>query len=80
MILVMKKKLYRSRVDRVFAGLCGGVAEYFDVDSSLIRIFYLFITIFGAVIPGLLVYLLGILVVPAKPLGERVHEHTTQDL
>lgn len=34
----MTKKLYRSRQDRVFAGVCGGIGEYFDIDSSLVRI------------------------------------------
>ena len=34
----MKKKLYRSRKDKMLAGICGGLAEYFDVDPSLVRL------------------------------------------
>ena len=34
----MKKRLYRSRKDKMLAGICGGLAEYFDVDPSLVRL------------------------------------------
>ena len=33
----MKKKLYKSIKDRKFTGVCGGIAEYFDIDSSIVR-------------------------------------------
>jgi len=34
----MKKKLYRSKKDHMIAGVCGGIAEYFDVDTTLVRL------------------------------------------
>lgn len=63
------KKLYRSNTNRVFAGVCGGIAEYIDVDPTLIRVFYLALSIFSAAFPGLLLYILLMLVIPRRPFG-----------
>lgn len=60
-----KKKLYRSNEDRWLAGVCGGIAEYFDVDSTLIRVlFILFSFVVGG---GLIIYLILWLVMPPEP-------------
>jgi len=57
------KKLYRSREDRMIAGVCGGLGEYFAVDPTLIRLLFVFGTF--ATGSGLLwVYLIMILIVP----------------
>ena len=61
----MTKRLMRSN-DRVFAGVCGGLAEYFDFDPVLVRIAYAFLTIFTAFISGLIFYLVLWLVMPEK--------------
>lgn len=58
------KKLYRSKSNKVFAGVIGGIGEYFNVDPVILRLAYLLITIFGAVAPGVIVYLFAILIVP----------------
>lgn len=59
------KKLYRSRKDRIIAGVCGGLADYFKVDVVWIRlIFVLFLLLGGSAI---LVYLLMWLIVPREP-------------
>ncbi len=59
------KKLYRSNDNRWLAGVCGGVAEYFDVDPTLIRVlFILFSFVVGG---GLIVYLILWLVIPLAP-------------
>jgi len=60
------KKLYRSRSDRMVAGVCGGLGAYFDIDSNLIRILWLFSILIGG--GGLLLYLIFVLVVPESPL------------
>lgn len=60
----MTKKLMRSN-DRVFAGVCGGLAEYFDFDPVLVRIAYAFLTLFTA-FSGLIFYLVLWLVMPEK--------------
>ena len=61
----MSKKLYRSRDDRMIAGVCGGLADYFNVDSSLIRLGVLFIFLFQGI--GLIAYLIAWLVMSEEP-------------
>ena len=58
------KVLYRNTKNGKIAGVCSGLAEYMDVDVSLIRIVWLFFVIFGGA--GLLLYLIAALVIPAK--------------
>ena len=58
------KKLYRSNRDKMVAGVCGGVAEYFDVDSSLIRLLWVLLIIFGG--SGLLLYIIGWVIIPER--------------
>lgn len=61
----MNKRLYRSKRESMICGVCGGIAEYFDVDPTLIRL--------GAVIlifgwgSGLLAYLVAAVVIPKNP-------------
>ena len=72
----MDRKLYRSRTDSMIAGICGGLAEYFKVDTIIVRIaaVILALTAHGA---GLLAYLIFWIVVPQKPLDESVVEGET---
>ncbi|TDO77753.1 phage shock protein C (PspC) family protein [Halanaerobium saccharolyticum] len=64
----MSKKLYRSRDDRMIAGVCGGLADYFNVDSSLIRLGVLFIFLFQGI--GLIAYIIAWLVMSEEPKNE----------
>ena len=70
---IMNKKLYRSMTDSMIAGVCGGLAEYFNVDTVLVRIaaVVLALTAHGA---GLLAYIIFWIIVPQKPLEEVVAE------
>jgi phage shock protein C len=61
------KKLYRSRENKTFAGIVGGVGEYFEIDPTLLRLIWLVIAIMTGVLPAIIVYLIAILVVPKKP-------------
>jgi len=61
-----QKRLYRSRTDKVFAGICGGLGEYSKVDPVLIRLIWLLVVIFTGFFPGVLAYLLAILIIPVK--------------
>lgn len=61
------KKLYRSTANRMLGGVCGGIAEYFDIDPTIIRLVYLLLSIFTACFPGLLLYLLCLIVIPNDP-------------
>ena len=56
------RKLYRSRNQRMVAGVCGGLAEYFNVDATLIRVIFLILAVFGG--SGLVIYLAMWLLVP----------------
>ncbi len=58
------KVLYRNTKNGKIAGVCSGLAEYLDVDVSLIRIVWLFFVIFGGA--GLMLYLIAALIIPAK--------------
>jgi phage shock protein C len=51
----------------VIAGVCGGVGEYFSIDPNAIRLIYTVVTIFTGVFPGVLTYVLAILIVPVAP-------------
>ncbi len=59
----MPKKLYRSRTDSVIGGVCGGLAEYFNIDPVLVRVIAVLLIISGA---GLIAYLILWLIVPLQ--------------
>ena len=59
------QRLYRSRTNKVFAGVCGGMAEYFDVDPIIIRILFILMVLFGG--SGILLYIAAIFIIPQKP-------------
>lgn len=64
-----EKKLYRSRKDRVFFGVCGGLADYFDLDPALVRLIVVVIAIWGGV--GIVAYILGAIIFPEEPAGKQ---------
>ena len=62
------RQLQRSTADRKVAGVCGGLAEFFGVDSTLVRIAAIVLAIYpGAIICGVLVYLIAWFVMPSAP-------------
>jgi len=61
----MAQRLYRSNNQKVIGGVCGGIAEYFDIDPVLIRALFL-ILIFGAG-ASLLIYIIGWIIIPQSP-------------
>ena len=61
----MDKKLRRSN-NKMIAGICAGIADYFNLDPTLVRVAYVLISIFSAGFPGLLVYLILMLVMPQE--------------
>jgi len=61
------KRLYRSNENKVFAGVFGGLGEYFNVDPVMLRLAFVFLVIVTAFIPGVLAYLAAIFIVPARP-------------
>lgn len=62
----MKKKLYRSATDKKLAGVCAGIAEYLDVDATVIRLAWVIFTLLGGA--GILAYIIALLVMPNPPV------------
>lgn len=61
----MGKKLYKSS-NKILAGVCGGIAEYLDWDPTIVRLIYALVSVFSAGFPGLLLYLIAMLIMPDK--------------
>lgn len=62
---MVTKKLTRS-TNKVLAGICGGIAEYFEIDPTLVRVAYAALTIFTTGFPGVLLYLVMLLLIPKE--------------
>jgi len=69
------RKLCRSRKDRIFLGVCGGLAQYWDIDPTLVRFLFVIVMIFSGVVPLLLCYLLAALIIPLEQHSEHSHSH-----
>jgi len=61
----MKKRLYRDETNKTFAGVCAGIANYFDTDPVFIRILWIIFTLAGG--SGLIAYILCAIVMPKDP-------------
>ena len=68
-----EKKLTRS-ANKVLAGVCGGIAEYFELDATLVRVIYAALSIFTTGFPGLLLYIIMLLIMPAAPAANKVED------
>ncbi len=62
---MMKKRLYRSSDERMIWGVCGGIAKYFDVDPTLIRLIAVLTLFIGLI--GILVYIILTIIMPLEP-------------
>ena len=63
-----KKKLYRSRFNKKICGVCGGIAEYFGIDPTVVRVIWVILT-FLPVLPMIIIYIILALVIPENPNG-----------
>ena len=59
------KKLYRSRNDRVLAGICGGLGKFLNLDATVIRLLTVILCVLGG--SGLLIYILAAFIIPEEP-------------
>ena len=59
-----RKRLTRSRKHKMIAGVCGGMAEYFDLDPTLVRVAYVILSILSVAFPGILAYIVLMFVMP----------------
>ncbi|MGB6526247.1 MAG: PspC domain-containing protein [Candidatus Acidiferrales bacterium] len=65
---VAPRRLHRSVLDSKIAGVCGGMGEYLDTDSTIVRLVWALITVFTGIVPGILVYLAAWLIMPLGPV------------
>ncbi|MDD3657150.1 MAG: PspC domain-containing protein [Atribacterota bacterium] len=61
----MAKRLYRSRKNSIIGGVCGGIAEYFDIDPTLVRILTVLIVFLGGA--GVVAYIVAWIIIPQNP-------------
>ena len=61
----MNKRLYKSRNDKMLDGVCGGIAEYFDIDPTLVRLGWVLFCILGG--SGILAYIIAAIIIPCSP-------------
>jgi phage shock protein PspC (stress-responsive transcriptional regulator) len=61
----MEKKLYRSRTDRKLVGVCGGLGQYFDIDSTIVRVVFVVLLFCGTL--GFWLYIAMAIIVPEEP-------------
>jgi phage shock protein C len=64
---MQNQRLYRSRDERMLAGVAGGLAQFFSIDPSIIRLIFVVLALAGG--PGLLIYIIMWIVVPEEPVG-----------
>ena len=68
-------KLYRSRKDRMFLGICGGLASYWQIDPAAVRLVTVFIWVLTGFIPLLFAYFIAALIIPLSPRGAQDTPH-----
>ncbi len=64
------KKLYRSNDNKIWKGVLGGFGEYFNIDPVLLRIVFIFFVLATGIVPGLITYIIAIVIIPKK----RIHD------
>jgi len=61
------KRLYLSSTDRKLAGVCGGIAEYMELDPTIVRLLTIILSLITAVLPFCLAYLIAWMIIPRNP-------------
>lgn len=62
--MMERRRLYRSQSNKMIAGVCSGIARYFNIDPTIVRIIFVILALAGG--PGLLLYLILWLVIPSE--------------
>ncbi len=60
------KKLYKSSTNKVLTGVCGGIAEYINMDPIVLRLLWILLVIATGIAPGVVVYIIAAFVIPEK--------------
>ena len=64
---VSNNKLYLSKTDKKIFGVCGGIAEYFDVDPTVLRLVAVFLALVTAIFPVVITYMIAWIIIPKRP-------------
>ncbi|MCD8156123.1 MAG: PspC domain-containing protein [Clostridiales bacterium] len=62
----MRKRLYKSEENRVICGVCGGLADFFGIDPTIVRLIWAVLTVFAGA--GLWLYIIAAIIIPREPL------------
>ncbi|MFY9198839.1 MAG: PspC domain-containing protein [Acutalibacteraceae bacterium] len=62
----MDRRLYKSRDNRMLAGVCGGLAEYINADPTVVRIVFALVSVLSAAFPGIIIYIILAIIMPEK--------------
>ena len=61
------KKIYKSKSQKMLSGVCGGIAQYFNIDPTIVRMIWALVSVFSAAIPGTLIYIICAIIIPEEP-------------
>jgi phage shock protein C len=59
------KRLYRSRTHRIIAGVCSGIADYTNIDPTIVRLLWLLVSLFWGA--GIIAYIIAVIIIPEEP-------------
>lgn len=65
--ITMNKKLYKSNTNKMLEGVCGGIAEYFGIDPTIVRLAWVVFCALGG--SGILAYIIAAIIIPSAPLN-----------
>jgi phage shock protein C len=63
---IMEKKLYKSNQNKMIDGVCGGIAEYFGIDPTVVRLIWALFSLMGG--SGILAYIIAAVIIPRSPV------------
>ncbi len=80
--VVLHKRLYRSQTDKILGGVAGGLGHYFDIDSTVFRLLFVLLAVFGG--SGFLIYIILWLIIPdeasQQPTNEATVKHNAEEI
>ncbi|ABX31573.1 phage shock protein C, PspC [Petrotoga mobilis SJ95] len=71
------RKLYRSRENKILAGVCGGIGEYFEIDPVIIRLLWIVLSLVWGF--GVILYIIAIFIIPPQPQGNRYSDEHLEE-
>ncbi len=76
---IHNKKLYKSEENKIFFGVLGGIGEYLDIDPALIRVIFIFLSMFVFFWPSVITYIIFIFIIPKRPVVVKVENEQKEE-